>query len=75
MLYVRDNCDRELSSMPIDTPCTRICTLHPTLGICIGCGRDLIEIERWAQLTAHERATLMVVARQRLAVVSRPPTA
>lgn len=75
MLYVRDNCGRELSTMSIDTPCTKICTLHPTFGICIGCGRDLAEIERWAQLTTRERATLMVLARQRLAIISRQPTA
>jgi predicted Fe-S protein YdhL (DUF1289 family) len=58
--------------MPIDTPCTKICTLNPALGICIGCGRDLDEIQRWPQLTPSERATLMEVARQRLAIVAQP---
>ena len=75
MLYVRNDCDPERSHMPIDTPCIKICTLHPTLGICIGCGRDLAEIERWPRLTARERATLMDVARERLVVVSCTPTA
>jgi predicted Fe-S protein YdhL (DUF1289 family) len=57
--------------MPIETPCTKICTLHPTLHICIGCGRDLTEIERWSQFSAHERAAVMSAARQRLSQLSR----
>jgi uncharacterized protein len=57
--------------MLIDSPCTKICTLHPTLRICIGCGRDLTEIERWSQLSAHERAAVMGAARERLALMSR----
>jgi len=61
--------------MPIETPCTKICTLHPTLQICVGCGRNLSEIARWSQLSASERAHLMGVARQRLAGVARPASA
>jgi predicted Fe-S protein YdhL (DUF1289 family) len=58
--------------MQIETPCTKICTLHPALQICIGCGRDLSEIARWSELSASERAQLMGVARRRLAQISRP---
>jgi predicted Fe-S protein YdhL (DUF1289 family) len=58
--------------MQIETPCTRICTLHPALQICIGCGRDLSEIARWSQLSASERAQLTGVARRRLAQIARP---
>jgi hypothetical protein len=57
--------------MPIETPCTKICTLHPTLQICIGCGRDLTEIGRWSQLSARERAAVTDTARERLALMSR----
>jgi predicted Fe-S protein YdhL (DUF1289 family) len=57
--------------MPIETPCTKICTLHPTLRICVGCGRDLTEIERWSQFSAHERATVMSAAQRRLSQLSR----
>jgi predicted Fe-S protein YdhL (DUF1289 family) len=61
--------------MPIETPCTNICTLHPTLQICVGCGRDLAEIAQWSQLSAPERARLMGVARRRLAQIARPASA
>jgi predicted Fe-S protein YdhL (DUF1289 family) len=45
------------------------------LRICIGCGRDLAEIERWSQLSAHERAAVMTTARLRLGELSRDPSA
>lgn len=56
--------------MPIDTPCTKICKLDPSLQICIGCGRDLAEIARWSQLSVSERTHLMGVARERLARIA-----
>jgi len=61
--------------MQIETPCTKVCTLHPTLQICIGCGRQLSEIAQWSQLSPSERARLMGVARRRLAQFARPKSA
>jgi predicted Fe-S protein YdhL (DUF1289 family) len=61
--------------MAIETPCVRVCTLDPALRICIGCGRDLAEIERWSQYSPHERTQVMGRARQRLALFSRTPKA
>jgi uncharacterized protein len=62
---------------PIDTPCRKICTLHPGMQICTGCGRNLSEIERWAVLSPGERISLMEIARERLAKLDaqgwRPP--
>jgi uncharacterized protein len=56
--------------MAIETPCINICTLHPDLRICIGCGRDLGEIERWSQFSPHERTAVMKAARNRLIQLS-----
>jgi uncharacterized protein len=53
--------------LPIDSPCTKVCTLHPRVQICTGCGRNLSEIERWPRLTSPERLALMDVVRERLA--------
>lgn len=52
--------------LPIDSPCTKVCTLHPRVGVCTGCGRTPAEIERWPSLTSSERLTLMDVVRERL---------
>jgi uncharacterized protein len=61
--------------MAIETPCINVCTLHPDLRICIGCGRDLAEIARWSQFSPHERTAVMKAARHRLAQLSSAPQA
>jgi predicted Fe-S protein YdhL (DUF1289 family) len=55
----------------IDTPCKKICTLHPDQQLCTGCGRTLAEIERWAALSPAERIGLMQVANERLATMGQ----
>jgi predicted Fe-S protein YdhL (DUF1289 family) len=50
----------------IDSPCTKVCTLHPRLNICVGCGRTLAEIERWPALSSQERIGLMTLISERL---------
>ncbi len=50
----------------IDSPCTKVCTLHPRLKLCTGCGRTLEEIERWPVLSSQERIGLMTLIGKRL---------
>jgi predicted Fe-S protein YdhL (DUF1289 family) len=50
----------------IESPCTKICTLHPQLDICTGCGRTLSEIAAWPTLSRAERIGLIEIVRQRL---------
>jgi uncharacterized protein len=45
--------------MTIPTPCTKICTLDPKGKLCVGCGRTLDEIARWATMTIVEREAIM----------------
>ena len=52
---------------PIDSPCTKFCTLHPRVQICTGCGRTLSEIERWSAMPTQQRLDLAGVVRDRLA--------
>ena len=55
----------------IETPCNRVCVVHPAARLCIGCGRSLDEIARWVSLTAAERALIMAQLPARLAAISR----
>ena len=55
---------------PIETPCTRVCVVHPALGLCVGCGRSLDEIAHWIDFDAAERARIMARLPARLAVMS-----
>jgi predicted Fe-S protein YdhL (DUF1289 family) len=44
---------------PISTPCIRVCVLDPDSGLCLGCGRTIDEIARWAAMTEAERTRIM----------------
>jgi predicted Fe-S protein YdhL (DUF1289 family) len=57
--------DHHLPSM--DTPCTKICTLDPAAGLCIGCGRTLDEIARWTTMSDAERRRVIAELAERLA--------
>lgn len=48
-----------MQSGAIDSPCIKICILHPLHDICTGCGRSLQEIARWGRITADERRSIM----------------
>ncbi len=43
----------------IETPCIRVCALHPVWRLCSGCGRSLPEIEAWVMLGGETRAQIM----------------
>ncbi len=60
----RDSSDRR--RLVIASPCTRVCTLDPASGLCLGCGRSLAEITRWTQMSDAERDRLVVELRKRL---------
>lgn len=45
---------------PIKTPCVKVCVVDGQSGNCLGCGRTLGEIARWARFSDNERD--MVIA-------------
>ena len=42
----------------IDSPCVKICVVHPQARLCIGCHRTIDEIAQWSRLTPEERAEI-----------------
>ena len=44
---------------PIESPCTKVCVVHPTKSLCIGCGRSLDEIARWIDFDAAARGRIL----------------
>ncbi len=58
------------SATSISSPCNRICVVHPTLRMCIGCGRSLDEIAGWVALSEAERRQIMTQLPARLASVN-----
>jgi predicted Fe-S protein YdhL (DUF1289 family) len=45
--------------MPVQSPCTKICTLDAARAACLGCGRTLDEIARWSGMSEKERQTVI----------------
>jgi predicted Fe-S protein YdhL (DUF1289 family) len=58
--------------LPIESPCNKICTVDSASGLCIGCGRNLAEIESWIRLSDKDRARVIADLPQRLARLRRP---
>lgn len=43
----------------IESPCVKLCQIHPAEQICIGCYRTLDEIGAWSRLTPEARRAIM----------------
>ena len=41
-----------------DSPCIKLCVMHPQAGICMGCYRSIEEITGWSAMTGEARAAL-----------------
>lgn len=43
----------------IESPCVKLCVIHPQERICTGCFRSIDEITRWSKMDSSERAEIM----------------
>ena len=43
----------------IESPCVKICVVHPEARICTGCLRSIEEIGRWSRMSPDERRDVM----------------
>lgn len=53
----------------IDSPCQKICVMHPDSRLCIGCLRTLDEIARWSKLDQGERDTIRAALPERAPLI------
>lgn len=50
----------------VPSPCTSVCRMSPTTGLCEGCLRTLDEIATWSRMDDHEkRAVWLLLDRRR----------
>ncbi|MCP3972381.1 MAG: DUF1289 domain-containing protein [Rhodobacteraceae bacterium] len=54
-----------------ESPCVRICLIHPEARLCTGCLRSVDEISRWPEMTAAERRAVMAELPGRRGQVTR----
>ncbi len=52
---------------PIKTPCVKVCVVDGQSGNCLGCGRTLGEIARWARFSDDERDAVLAALPARMA--------
>jgi predicted Fe-S protein YdhL (DUF1289 family) len=45
----------------LETPCIDVCEMDGASGLCLGCGRTIHEIARWAGMSPEERRAIMAV--------------
>lgn len=43
----------------IDSPCVKLCQIHPQTRLCIGCKRSIDEITQWSRYSAEQRRSIM----------------
>jgi uncharacterized protein len=53
----------------LETPCIDVCEMYAASGMCLGCGRTIDEIARWADMTNEERRAIMAKLPARMALL------
>ncbi|TMV93200.1 DUF1289 domain-containing protein [Thioclava sp. BHET1] len=43
----------------VESPCVKLCTIHPQERICVGCLRSLDEIAAWSRMSPEARRAVM----------------
>lgn len=43
----------------IESPCVKVCVVHPETRLCVGCRRSIEEISRWSRMTPDERRVVL----------------
>ena len=54
-----------------ESPCIKICVVHPEARLCTGCLRSIDEITRWSKMSAEERREIMEVLPTRAGQLSK----
>ena len=53
----------------VQSPCVRICVVHPEARLCTGCLRSIDEITRWSKMRPDERREIMAELPSRTGLV------
>ena len=54
-----------------DSPCIRVCVVHPEARICTGCYRSIDEIARWSRMEPQERRDIMAALPDRAPLLAK----
>lgn len=49
----------------IESPCIKVCMIHPETGLCVGCSRTGDEIASWSRMSPEARREVMAALPKR----------
>ena len=55
----------------IESPCVKICVVHPEARICTGCQRSIDEITEWSRMSREARREIMEALPERKALIQK----
>lgn len=55
----------------IESPCVKICVIHPAARLCTGCLRSIDEIGQWSRMTPEERSAIMAALPERKSQIAQ----
>jgi len=55
----------------IDSPCIKICVIHPASRLCTGCLRTIDEIGAWSRMSANARREIMKALPDRASLITQ----
>jgi predicted Fe-S protein YdhL (DUF1289 family) len=56
----------------IESPCVKVCVIHPGSGLCVGCLRSRDEIGAWSAMTPAARRAVMDALPTRAPLLTAP---
>jgi predicted Fe-S protein YdhL (DUF1289 family) len=55
----------------VQSPCVKICVIHPEARLCTGCLRSIDEITQWGRFTPEVRAEIMEALPERQSLLTK----
>jgi len=55
----------------IESPCIKVCVIHPPTRLCTGCLRSIDEIAVWSRMSPEERRAVMAALPERRSQVAK----
>ncbi|MEM8980233.1 MAG: DUF1289 domain-containing protein [Pseudomonadota bacterium] len=55
----------------IESPCVKVCVIHPAARICTGCLRSIEEIGAWSSMSQEARREIMAALPERQSLLSK----
>jgi uncharacterized protein len=54
----------------IESPCVKVCVIHPASRLCVGCLRTIDEITAWSRMSADTRSAVMADLQSRAPLIA-----